>query len=98
MLEYNYTDDTPTPQRGLNLTKQLIQLVNSELHRDYGCDSEEKDVIILRSHNEKKFSIHLIFTKAIFLNNKACKHFIRTKIMENRPEFQNDANVAKMIK
>lgn len=63
--------------------------MNSVLQRNFACDSQEKDVIILRSHSLQKFSVHLIFTKAVFLNNKICKIFIKAEIMENRPEFRN---------
>ena len=65
-------------KNGHLMTERLISLVNQHLQDYFGCSSFTEDVLILESSNEKKFSIHLIFNKAIFKNNEACGAFVKT--------------------
>ena len=62
------------------MTERLIALVNQNLQNYFKCASFTEDVLILESSNEKKFSIHLIFSKAIFQDNISCGAFVRTFI------------------
>ena len=60
------------------MTERLITLVNKHLQDHFKCNSFTEDVLILESSNEKKFSIHLIFDKAIFQSNEDCGAFVKT--------------------
>ena len=64
-------------KEGHHMTESLIILVNKKLQEKYSCSSFREDVLVLESSNERKFSIHLIFTKSNFANNEACGLFVK---------------------
>ena len=68
-------------KEGHHMTELLIILVNKKLQEKYSCSSFREDVLVLESSNERKFSIHLIFTKSIFANNEACGFFVKDLII-----------------
>ena len=65
-------------KNGHLMTERLITLVNKHLQDHFKCNSFTEDVLILESSTEKKFSIHLIFDKAIFQSNEDCGAFVKT--------------------
>ena len=64
-------------KNGYEMTEALIVLINKELVDKFNCLSHTEDVIILDSSHEKKFSVHLIFCKAVFHSNEHCGYFVR---------------------
>ena len=63
-------------KNGDEMTISLIDATNALLKKMFQHDSSRDDVLILDSSTDTKFSQHLIFTKTIFENNKACGHFV----------------------
>ena len=77
---------------GSVMTEALINIVNKHLHTAFSCTSFLEDVLILESSTETKFSIHLIFQKAIFSSNGHCgafvKHLIASLSEEEKTQFE----------
>ena len=77
---------------GYKMTESLVSMVNSKLKEEFSCGSFIEDVLILESSTATKFSVHLIFQKAIFPNNVDCgvfvKHFLWSLAEEERKMFQ----------
>ena len=62
---------------GYLMTETLVNIVNKTLQTEFSCQSFLEDVLILESSNNKKFSVHLVFQKAIFPNNGDCGAFVK---------------------
>lgn len=65
---------------GLEMTSVLIDIVNRELSKYFGIKNTIKDVLILDSSYQGKFSSHLIFFKTVFKDNSECKKFVNLLI------------------
>ncbi len=66
---------------GVAMTSRLVHVVCRALHTRYGLTCTRRDVLELDSSTPKKFSRHLIFQPrggAVFCNNIAAGHFVRT--------------------
>ena len=59
------------------MTESLVRRVNNKLQTEFSCLTFIEDVLILESSTVKKFSVHLIFQKAIFPSNVDCGAFVR---------------------
>ena len=64
-------------KNGEVMTKRLVNEVNDYLKRQYNQQNRFEDVLILDSSNEDKFSVHLIFKKICFSDNRKIKHFLQ---------------------
>ena len=64
-------------KNGEVMTKRLVNEVNDYLKRQYNQQNRFEDVLILDSSNEDKFSVHLIFKKIYFSDNRKIKHFLQ---------------------
>ena len=65
---------------GNRMTLTFIEIINRELKKEYQIESTVKDCLILESSNTKKFSIHLIFYRVIFVNNEVILNFLNKVI------------------
>lgn len=63
-------------KNGQFMTTKLIEKMNDFILNVCGVDSQFKDVLILDSTTEQKFSVHLIFKKVCFSDNVAIKSFL----------------------
>ena len=63
-------------KNGDEMTLTLINATNSLLEKLFQHKNSQKNILILDSSTDSKFSKHLIFTKTVFEDNKACGHFV----------------------
>ena len=86
LIEHNPEKD------GFLMTESLVRLVNNKLEKEFACLSFMEDVLILESSTAQKFSVHLIFQKAIFPSNADCgafvKHLVSSLAEEERKMFE----------
>ena len=86
LIEHNPEKD------GYRMTESLVSLVNNKLQKEFSCVSFIEDVLILESSTAKKFSVHLIFQKAIFASNADCgafvKHLVSSLAEQEREMFE----------
>ena len=89
---------------GYLMTESLVSLVNNKLQKQLSCQSFIEDVLILESSTAKKFSVHLIFQKAIFPSNADCgafvKHLVSSLAEEEMKMFQvkeQEGNLTRFI-
>ena len=61
---------------GTIMRKLLISLVDESMKKLYNRDGSTKDLIILESSNESKFSNHLIFSSIVFKDIQHCGRFV----------------------
>ena len=77
---------------GTVMTETLINIVNKHLQTEFSSTSFLEDVLVLESSTDHKFSIHLVFQKAIFSSNGDCgafvKHLIASLAEEDRRQFE----------
>ena len=69
-------------KNGDEMTLSLIKATNSLLEQLFNHKSSQEDVLILDSSTDSKFSKHLIFTKTVFEDNKACGHFVNILLQQ----------------
>ena len=64
-------------KKGEVMTTRLINEVNDYLKKQYNQQNSFEDVLILDSSSVDKFSVHLIFKKICFSDNRKIKHFLQ---------------------
>ena len=88
-FDLEYLKQHNTSRDGHSMTESLIVLVNKKLKDELGIESYYEDVLVLESSNDKKFSIHLIFTRAVFANNELCGVFVRNLLATLKDSEEN---------
>ena len=74
-LEFCISDNRS--KNGQFMTTKLIEKINVFILNICGVDSQFKDVLILDSTTEQKYSVHLIFKKVCFSDNMKIKSFLK---------------------
>ena len=69
-------------ENGDEMTLSLIKATNSLLEQLFNHKNSQKDVLILDSSTDSKYSKHLIFTKTVFQDNKSCGHFVNILLQQ----------------
>ena len=64
-------------KKGEVMTTRLVDEVNDYLKKQYNQKNSFEDVLILDSSSVDKFSVHLIFKKICFSDNRKIKHFLQ---------------------
>ena len=74
---------------GVLMTKTIIEIVQRQLKSEFSLDICSSDCLILDSSNSKKFSVHLVFFKVIFVTNQAIKIFMK-KLVSSLSSQENE--------
>ena len=89
-LEFSLNNlDCKTRLDGLQMTLALIQLISDYLCLEYNTISHKKNILILESTHQDKFSIHLIFNDVIFQSNLQMGVFVRNFLSTLSEEYLN---------
>ena len=74
-LEFLYKENEG--KNGYIMCQKLISCVNNLLLSDHKYSVKNEEVMILEATTEKKFSLHVIYTKTIFQSNISIKWFVK---------------------
>ena len=69
--EYNESKD------GLIMTKKLMSILDDMINALFGIKEPSKQVQILESSNNQKYSVHIIYNSTIFKNIEECRKFVK---------------------
>ena len=79
-FDLEYQRDFNSDRDGHLMTRLFIKRVNENIYSEFKIKNSFEDVLILESSSTRKFSVHLIFTEVVFMNNKSCGFFVRRMI------------------
>ena len=75
-LDIEFWKEQNQDKDGAMMRELLISLVDESMKKLYNRDGSTKDLIILESSNESKFSNHLIFSSIVFKDIQHCGQFV----------------------
>lgn len=65
---------------GSSIVQKFITYINHCLLVEFGLHMEQRQVLIMDSTSQSKFSQHLIFPEVVFKNNQECGNFVKKVI------------------
>ena len=76
-LDLEFKKEFNESKDGVKMTKKLISILDDVINARFGIKEPSKQVQILESSNDQKYSVHIIYNSTIFMNIKECGKFVK---------------------